>query len=247
MKLGTVLMLKCMLIEDVSHQESLVEAETITVVVRTLLQLSREWYSKKRKRTSTSDDEAALVPNKKRVKSDYEAAHQRVKRHYIGSSEYVPRFNDMQFERMFRVTRAIFQDLINKLCSYDSFFLRKCNAAKIPGIYPEVKILAALKTISYGITANCFTDYFEMGETVMRETVLHFARGVRNCYSDTYLRNMTKSDVERITSLHESIFGIQGFLGCLDCMHVYWKNCPLSWKGMFKGKEKKASIVLEAM
>lgn len=56
---AATLCLCLLVIEDVSHQESLVEAETITAIVRTLLQLSRERYSKKRKRTSTSDD----VPN----------------------------------------------------------------------------------------------------------------------------------------------------------------------------------------
>jgi hypothetical protein len=30
-------------------------------------------------------------------------------------------------------------------------------------------------------------------------------------------------------------------------MHVYWKNCPVAWQGQFKGKEKKPSIVLEAI
>jgi hypothetical protein len=30
-------------------------------------------------------------------------------------------------------------------------------------------------------------------------------------------------------------------------MHTYWKNCPVGWQGSFKGKEKRASIVLEAI
>ena len=36
-------------------------------------------------------------------------------------------------------------------------------------------------------------------------------------------------------------------IGSLDCSHTWWKNCPVAWQGSFKGKEKKPSIVLEAM
>lgn len=153
-----------LLIEDASHEESVLEAETVTTVIRTILQLSRERNSKKRKIDSI-DDEHHFDRERKREKTDYEAGFQRVRKHCIGSDDILPRFNDRQFERMFRVTRTIFQNLLNKLCAHDSFFVRKCDACKKPGMCPEVKTLAALKTISYGVTAHCFTDYFEMGET----------------------------------------------------------------------------------
>ena len=37
-----------------------------------------------------------------------------------------------------------------------------------------------------------------------------------------------------------------GLLACLDCMHYEWKNCPYAWKGVYTGKEKTPTIVLEA-
>ena len=36
-------------------------------------------------------------------------------------------------------------------------------------------------------------------------------------------------------------------VGSLDCMHTYWKNCPVAWQGSYKGQKNKPSIVLEAM
>jgi len=33
----------------------------------------------------------------------------------------------------------------------------------------------------------------------------------------------------------------------IDCMHWIWKNCPMAYQGQYKGKEKHATIVLEAI
>jgi Plant transposon protein len=35
-------------------------------------------------------------------------------------------------------------------------------------------------------------------------------------------------------------------IGSIDCMHVYWKNCPMAWHALFGGKEKAPTVVLEA-
>jgi Plant transposon protein len=40
--------------------------------------------------------------------------------------------------------------------------------------------------------------------------------------------------------------GVEGMLGSLDCMHVYWKNWPVAWQGSQTGKPGKPTIVLEA-
>jgi Plant transposon protein len=47
--------------------------------------------------------------------------------------------------------------------------------------------------------------------------------------------------------LHEAVHGFPGMFGSLDCMHAVWKNCPVGWQGSFKGKEKKSTVVLEAI
>ena len=36
-------------------------------------------------------------------------------------------------------------------------------------------------------------------------------------------------------------------IGSWDCQHWCWKNCPVSWAGQFRDKEKKSTIVLEAI
>lgn len=41
--------------------------------------------------------------------------------------------------------------------------------------------------------------------------------------------------------------GFPGCLGSWDCNLWEWKNCAVAWAGQFKGKEKKPTVVLEAI
>lgn len=36
-------------------------------------------------------------------------------------------------------------------------------------------------------------------------------------------------------------------IGSIDCMHWTWQNCPVAWYGVYKGKPKKATVILEAV
>jgi len=62
-----------------------------------------------------------------------------------------------------------------------------------------------------------------------------------------YLCKMTKVDAQRVVQLHFVKHGVHGMLGCLDCMHVVWKNCLVALQGMFTRKEGMLTLVLEAM
>ncbi|XP_026442776.1 uncharacterized protein LOC113342439 [Papaver somniferum] len=41
--------------------------------------------------------------------------------------------------------------------------------------------------------------------------------------------------------------GFPEMLGSVDCMQWPWKNCPVAWKGTYRGKDKEISLVLEAV
>jgi len=90
--------------------------------------------------------------------------------------------------------------------------------------------MMALKVNAYGVAANAFHNYFQMGESMARKCCECFNEALSNCneLTNIYLRKMTKHDVQRIVQLHKMAHGVAGMLGSLDCMHVIWKNCPIA-------------------
>ena len=88
-----------------------------------------------------------------------------------------------------------------------------------------------------------------MGESTARLCVHHLSRGIVECpeIADTYLRNPSRADARRITSMHKEVYGIDGMMGSLDVTKVVWQNCPAALKGQYQGKEGVATIGLEAV
>jgi hypothetical protein len=160
-----------------------------------------------------------------------------------------PRFDDKQFERFFRVRRCMVDNIINNLAGYDTFWTQTRDACGELSIHPYVKFLAAQKIICYGVSPSAFQDYFQMGESTARLCVHHLCRGIVECpeIANVYLRNPSRADAKRVADMHKEVHGIDGMLGSLDVTKVVWENCPAALKGQFQGKEKVATIGLEAV
>ena len=148
-----------------------------------------------------------------------------------------PLFNDRMFERTFRVSKQIANIILQVAGSSDPFFTDRVDGLGKAGICPKVKILMGLKLMAYGCSPSAFMDYFQMGETTARQCLLRLC-SVLSSHPDiisVYLREMSQSDARKVVQLHEEQHGVSGMLGCLDCMHVSWKNCPVAWQGQTTG------------
>jgi hypothetical protein len=139
-----------------------------------------------------------------------------------------PNFRDRQFERVFRITRVIADRLLNVLGNEDPFFTQRFDGLGKLGICPKVKLLFALKLIAYGISPSGFQSYFQMGLPTARQCLMRFIFVVSNSVElqEHYMRPITRQDALRVSNMHKQKHGISGMLGSLDCMHVWWKNCP---------------------
>lgn len=189
-----------------------------------------------------------LVPKKKRKMVNYD----RPRAYACVMSDWMspmPRFDDKQFERTFRIKRGMVDSIIGNLAKYDHFWTTTIDATWRPSISPVVKFLAAQKLICYGVSFSAFQDYFQMGESTAKWCVSKLARGIYECpeIADIYLRNPTKREAKRIVEMHKRVHGVVGMLGSLDVTKIVWKNCPKALQGQYKGKEKVATIGLEVV
>jgi len=198
--------------------------------------------------TESNDNEEDMEgPTKhRRYNYDYSPAKVAVQKDYLGP---VPIFDDKQFKRIFCVSKAVYETIRAAVRTYPFFSTNETDCCGQPTIGLDVKILMALEVNAYGVAANAFRDYYQMGESTAHKCCDSFNEAITQCTELTsiFLRKMTKADARRVAQLHFSKHGIHGMLGCLDCMHIIWKNCPVALQGAFCGKEGMPTLVLEAM
>ena len=108
-----------------------------------------------------------------------------------------PIFDDKQFERTFRLKRAMIDYLVGHLANNDSFWTSTIDACGKESIDPYVKFLSGQKMVCYGVSWSAFRDYFQMGESTARLCMSKLCRGIYDCdeITDIYLRSISKADV----------------------------------------------------
>jgi hypothetical protein len=100
--------------------------------------------------------------------------------------------------------------------------------------------------LAYEVTGDYVDEYLRISETTAMMSLKLFAQAMVSLYFDTYLRSPTKHDVARLLTDGKS-HGFPGMLGSIDCMHWKWKNCPITWRGMYSSHKREATIILEAI
>jgi Plant transposon protein len=224
--------------DDEEEQEQLVHAKKAKALAKAMPILRR----KQRRLLLANGDDPPV--RKKPRRFDYDGAMNCIQRDYLGPDPFFGHY----FERIFRVSRGIVEDLMQVLGNRSSFFTLQHNKITgLPGIRPEAKVLIALKQLAYGASGMAFLDYFQMSDTTARKCLKDFSKIISTSHlREQYLRMPSKADAKKLSAMHEMEFGVAGCLGCLDCMHVYWRTCPRAWHGQYEGKEGEATIVLEA-
>ena len=118
-----------------------------------------------------------------------------------------------------------------------------------PGIPTDIKLMFCLKILRYGGGTDQWDDAAYMSEESGRLYLMKFCKDIIDMYGSTYLKRYP--NVDEMDDITER-FAIQGFPGCagaLDCMKLFWKNCPVQDKGQNlnpKGHSRLATIQCEA-
>ncbi|XP_076922251.1 uncharacterized protein LOC143583968 [Bidens hawaiensis] len=98
--------------------------------------------------------------------------------------------------------------------------------------------------LAYGLAGDQCDEYVRIGESTAMECLQKFCRYVIEIYSDVYLGMPNEQDIQRYPIKH----GLPRMLGSTDCMHWYWKNCPVAWKGQYARDDHGGpTIMLEAV
>ncbi|XP_021744211.1 uncharacterized protein LOC110710246 [Chenopodium quinoa] len=126
-------------------------------------------------------------------------------------------YNDNQFRRRFLMQRSLFCRIMNKVVEGDQFFQQRRNAAGKLGLSPLQKCTVAIRMLAYGVAPDVVDEYLRIDEDLRR--ILH----------------------------QNELRGFPGMVGSIDCMHWDWKNCPTAWKAQYAGRNKTATLILEAV
>jgi Plant transposon protein len=185
-------------------------------------------------------------PRGKRRQFNHHRAHAAIIEDHLGEfSLYTRDFK----ERFFRLSRPRVQCIITALANSGLAFYKSFRKDIFgnEGASMEAKVLLPIRTLAYGVGDHCFMDVYQMSPSMAQTCCTTFCRVIPQLFGEEYMRLPTAADLRAITALHKEVHGVDGMLGSLDCMHTYWKSCPVAWQQSFKGKESGPTIVLEAM
>ena len=177
------------------------------------------------------------------VERNREEGHTRLWNDYFSEN---PTFPPNFFRRRFRMNKAVFMRIVDRLSENFQFFQQRRYATGRLGLSPLQKCTAAIRMLAYGCAADAVDEYLRLGESTALSCLSNFTEGVISLFGDEYLRRPTPEDLQRLLDIRE-IRGFPGMVGSIYCMHWEWKNCPTAWKGQYTCGSGKPTIVLEAV
>ena len=193
--------------------------------------------------TEDTPKRGGSVPGRRYVNRNRAAGHERLFNDYFSDD---PVYTDQQFRRRFRMKRDLFLEIVEAVRLKDEYFTQKPDAAGKPGLSPIQKVTAAMRQLAYGVSSDSVDEYIRLADSTAMESLKHFCHAIVAIYGDEYLRAPNSEDVKNLLAINEER-GFPGMLGSIDCMHWTWKNCPTTWHGMYTGKEKMPTLILEAV
>jgi Plant transposon protein len=172
-------------------------------------------------------------------------SHNNIQRDHLGPDALF----GQEFPMFFRLTRPRVELIIEQLGNSNNVFYKtfRTNWFGLVGPSIEAKVLLPIQVLAYGVAPHAFADYFQMSISQGSRCCTQVYYQIHICFAEEYNRPPTTQDLVAINQLHRRVHGVEGMVGSFDCMHTYWKNCPVAWQQSFKGNEAGPTIVLEAI
>ena len=146
--------------------------------------------------------------------------------------------NGKEFMGFYRIRKLRFKNIVK-----DLGWTQRVDAANALGHFPEVQVACAIRQLALGEAPKNLVDVYGMGATTIRKCLEKFCTEFVDLYEDKYLN----FNLEEVVRLNETVHGIPGLMGSLDCTHVQWDQCPKGFAASFRGRSGHPSLILEAV
>ncbi len=135
------------------------------------------------------------------IKYNFACAFDFVTSDYLHANACV---DNKKFECHFWITPSIFQYILQSLAKDDKYWQHGYNGTMQTKINPDVKFLAVLKIILYGVSFGAFSDYFQMRESNAQQSVSKCTRGVfnNNYIVEKFMRPMMQQSCQSYTTIN---------------------------------------------
>jgi hypothetical protein len=121
-----------------------------------------------------------------------------INRDYFGRLGTSPVFSNSEFERRYRMPRCVYEEVSARVRDTDNYFQERSNALGMPGVSADVKITAALRQLSLGVSADGVVEYCRVSESTASESLKRFCAAVPVALGHECLRNPTAEELVRI-------------------------------------------------
>jgi len=166
-------------------------------------------------------------------------------RDYFGLNWEPPVYNEVDFERRFRVPRSVFLRIYNAVKDRP-FFAQRINATGRLQAHPLQKAVAAFRVIAYVEAPDRTDEYVRLSASTIAMSVRELMRFIVDEFGPSYLRASTPEELQRILTRNAER-GMPGCMGSLNCSHWEWRNCPKAFAGMYQNHHEKRSVVMETV
>ncbi|KAI5337689.1 hypothetical protein L3X38_016960 [Prunus dulcis] len=105
-----------------------------------------------------------------------------IHRHSLGKNlledYFIPTslYYDVDFRRRFRMQPHLFNKVMHDICNYDAYFIQKCDAAGVLGLLQEQKLIAVIRMLAYGASADQVDEIARMGKSTTFEALVRFCQ-----------------------------------------------------------------------
>ncbi|CAL9028699.1 unnamed protein product [Prunus brigantina] len=116
----------------------------------------------------------------------------------------------------------LFNKVMHDVYNYDAYFVHKCDAAGILGLLLEQKLIAIIRMLVYGSSADQVDEIARMRKSTTLESLVRFCDAIKTLYTRNYLRKPTPRDLQRFLQKSEAqVAGTQNDLNVLGQSPVF--------------------------